>query len=150
MGEDDQASALLAGGIARQPDAALLHYALGLTQVRLRQADKARASLAEAFRLAPEDRQIAYAQVLNLWPGEQGAALQLLEKLTRRHPYDAPLREAATRFNWKAGQRTAAFRHAGCLQRLQPEAETVQRLLGKQTPTVGDVQHACGPVPSGS
>ncbi|BAN45851.1 hypothetical protein PCA10_01190 [Metapseudomonas resinovorans NBRC 106553] len=150
LGQDDQASALLAEGIARQPDTAVLHYALGLTQVRLRQADKARASLAEAFRLAPDDRQIAYARVLNLWSGDPGAALQILEKLTRQHPYDAPLREAATRFNWKAGQHAAALRHAGCLQRLQPQAETVQRLLGEQAPAAGDVQHACGPEPSGS
>lgn len=149
QGQDNEAAKVLSEGLAQQPAMALLHYALGLTQVRLRQADRARASLARAHQLDPDDSRIAYAQALSLWTHEPASALRLLDTLTRRHPYDASLRDAAVLFNGKAGQRDAALLHAKCLQALQPDSVTARRVLVGHQEGGGDVRQACGlPTPS--
>jgi predicted CXXCH cytochrome family protein len=131
MGDDQQAAILLREGAARQPEAALLHYALGLTQVRLGQSEAARASLERAYRLSPEDGRIAYAHVLGLWPQRREQALEELERAVIRHPYDLQLRNAAAIFNWQAGRRVVAQGHARCLLALQPDSASARQLLGE-------------------
>lgn len=138
LGQDSQAAELLSQGTARQPQAALLHYALGLTQVRQQQPKAARASLERAFQLSPDDARIAYAHALSLWPRHPEQALDKLQHAVQQHPYEIPLINAAAALNWQAGHHASAQHHARCLQILDPDSETATRILraSDQTPVM--------------
>ena len=65
-GEEDKAEAMLRRGLATLPDAAALHYALGLLQVRNKDYQAALGSLTTAAQLAPDDARYGYAYGLIL------------------------------------------------------------------------------------
>ncbi|MNZ67558.1 Beta-barrel assembly-enhancing protease [compost metagenome] len=145
LGEEEQSTQLLRQGIERQPQTALLHYALGLNLVRQKQPEAARASLLTAYQLAPRDARIASAHALGLWPSQADAALAVLEQAVKLHPYHAQLRNAAASFTWQSGNRGAALRHAHCLKALQPDSKIATQLLGEHSGTEGqlDVMQKC-------
>lgn len=128
IGQDSKAAELLRQGTARQPQAALLYYALGLTQVRQQLPKAARASLERAFQLSPDDARIAYAHALSLWPRHPERAVDKLQQAVQQHPYEILLRNAAAALNWQAGHHAAARHHARCLQVLDPDSGTAMHI----------------------
>lgn len=81
VGREAQSEALLREGLALRPQAALLHYSLGLGLVRQQRKGEAFEHLQQAQQLAPDDPRFAYALALALHPRSPGQALALVEKV---------------------------------------------------------------------
>jgi len=91
---DPDAEPVLRAGLARQPDAAVLHHSLGLLQVRAKDMKAALASLKQAARLAPEDANYSYVYVVALHSaGQTREAQAVLAQALRRMPGDRGLLE---------------------------------------------------------
>jgi Flp pilus assembly protein TadD len=74
---------------ARNPGAAAVHHALGLSLIRQGRTADALAALKEAGRLAPEDPRFAFVYSVALHDtGEPVAAISSLKDALGRHPYD--------------------------------------------------------------
>ena len=79
-GVDGEAEAVLRAGIARVPDAAALHHALGLVLIRQKRVPDALKELTEASRLAPDDARLAYVRAVALNDaGQPREAMAVLE-----------------------------------------------------------------------
>jgi predicted CXXCH cytochrome family protein len=96
---DTEAERVLREGLARVPDSAVLHHALGLALVRLERRDEALASLQRATKLAPDDARFAYVYAVALnSAGRREQALAEVERGLARHRDDRDLVEAAQAF----------------------------------------------------
>lgn len=86
-GEIDAALASLERAVKVNPQAAQLHYQLGLTYLAKGDAEKATASLTQAAKVAPgiPVATLALAE-LNLRRGEAALAITALKQLTEQHP----------------------------------------------------------------
>ena len=135
-GAEGEAEALLREGIARAPDAAALHHALGLALVRQKKTPEALKELTEAARLAPDDARFAYVRAVALHDaGQPREALKVLEAALARHPYDRDLLAALASYSAQAGALDVARGHARTLVELDPDnpeyAELAAQLAGK-------------------
>ena len=121
-GAETPADAVLREGLARNPRAAVLHHALGLSLTRQkRMADSLRA-LREAAQIAPEDARFAYVYAVALHSaGQSRDALKVLESALRRHPHDRDLLSGLAHFSAQAGYRDAALGYVKQLRELDPE-----------------------------
>jgi Tfp pilus assembly protein PilF len=95
---DPEAEAVLRAGLARQPNAAALHYALGLWLVRHQQRDAALTELGRAAALAPGEARFALAHAVGLEDaGRTREALAAAERGLSHRPGDPALTELASR-----------------------------------------------------
>jgi len=121
-GAEADAEALLREGIARNPEAATLHHALGLSLVRQRRIPASVTALREAARLAPDDARFAYVYAVALHDaGRRRDALATLSAALERHPYDRDLLSALAQFE-SGENRAAALDYARRLVKLDPES----------------------------
>src|SRR5690606_35977281 len=81
-GDDATAERTLRDGLARLPDDAALHYALGLALTRAGRRADASAELASAAELAPDEPLYAYAHALAVVAADESAGLAALEAVT--------------------------------------------------------------------
>ena len=94
MQRDPEAEQTLRAGLKRQPDAAALHFSLGLLQVRSKQMSAALASLRQAAALEPENAHYSYVYVVALHSaGQTREARAVLGKALKRMPGDRGLLE---------------------------------------------------------
>jgi Flp pilus assembly protein TadD len=136
-GADADAEAVLRQGIARNPEAAPLRFALGLTFVRQKRMAEGLKALREAARLAPNDARFAYVYAVALNDAKQNVeALRVLAAAKKRHPYDRDLLTGLAYFTAQAGNRPAALGYARALHDLDPENPEYERLIGKLTGVV--------------
>jgi tetratricopeptide (TPR) repeat protein len=99
FGRDPDGERILRQGLAVAPDSAVLHYALGLALVRMKQNDSALGELQRANALDPENTRFAYAYGVALHSaGQRDAAKATLAKVLARHPDDATVRAALASF----------------------------------------------------
>jgi len=113
---------VLREGLARNPRAAVLHHALGLSLTRQKRAADSLGALREAVEIAPDDARFAYVYAVALHSaGRSRDALKVLESALQRHPYDRDLLSGLAHFNAQAGNRDAALSHAKQLRALDPE-----------------------------
>jgi tetratricopeptide (TPR) repeat protein len=96
---DPDGERLLRQGLVVAPKSAVLHYALGLALVRLKQTDSALGELQRANELEPENTHFAYAYGVALHSaGKADAARATLAKVLALHPDDATVRAALASF----------------------------------------------------
>jgi tetratricopeptide (TPR) repeat protein len=94
-GDEVGAADLLRTALARDPNAAAVHHALGLSLVREGRRDEAVAALGRAHDLAPGDSRFAFVYAVALHDtGQRAAAIELLTRASRQHPFDPNLRQA--------------------------------------------------------
>jgi tetratricopeptide (TPR) repeat protein len=87
LGQEDKVQETLARGLARLPKEAALHYAKGLSHIRLKQTAAGMKALKRASELAPGDRIFAYAYALGLYSqGDKQAAFAFLKQRQDLHP----------------------------------------------------------------
>ena len=122
-GVDGEAEAVLRAGIAKVPDAAALHHALGLTLVRQKRTVDALKALADAAGLDPGNARFSYAFAVALYDaGKPKQALQVLDAALIRRPYDRDVLSALAHYRARAGDREAAQRYVNQLRGLDPES----------------------------
>ncbi len=91
---DDEGEGLLRAGITRLPDAASLHHALGLLEVRRQRMPQALESLRRALELAPENARYGYVYAVALLEtGRTDEAGAVIADALRHSPNDRALRE---------------------------------------------------------
>jgi tetratricopeptide (TPR) repeat protein len=111
-----EAEGVLRDGLARAPDAAALHHALGLSLVRQSRSQEGLVELARAAELAPEDARLGFVHAVALHDlGQEIEARAALERLLARHPGDRDARFALATYLGEAGDTAAAQR---CLSEL--------------------------------
>jgi Flp pilus assembly protein TadD len=128
-GDEDKAEAVLRGGLKKNPRAAVLQHALGLSLARQKRTAASLDALREATRLAPEDSRFAYVYAVALNDsGHALAARKVLEAALREHPYDRDLLVALTYYSAAAGNRDAALGYVHRLRELEPEDRNLAQL----------------------
>jgi len=89
QGRDDEGERVLREALARTPEAASLHHALGLLLARRHDLPGAVAELTRAAALAPDDTTAQYMlAVATHDAGRPAAAIDLLDRTWRAHPGD--------------------------------------------------------------
>jgi Flp pilus assembly protein TadD len=97
----------------------MLHHALGLALVRLKQTDAALAELERATILDPTNGRFSYVYAVALHStGQVEAAIGRLEKSLATHPNDRDILTALVSFLQARGDSTAAKKYADRLQAL--------------------------------
>ena len=118
---DGDGAALLHRGIERLPDAADLHYSLGMLLMRQNQTQSAIDELAKAARLAPESAYLTYVYAVALSEDRQTAtALAALRAAVKLHPMDQNLLGATALIARNAGRFDEALAAAKRLEELFP------------------------------
>lgn len=128
-GREAQAEALLREGLALRPQAALLHYSLGLGLVRQQRKGEALGHLQQAQQLAPDDPRFAFALALALHPGAPAQALAVVEKVLQARPHEADLLWLAGVYSLKQGKPAAAVAYAERLLAVSPGSPRATALL---------------------
>ncbi|HEX9178789.1 MAG TPA: tetratricopeptide repeat protein, partial [Burkholderiales bacterium] len=131
-GDEDAAEQTLRAAIARMPDSAPAHHALGLALIRQRQTAEAVAELARAAKLAPDDPRFAYVYAVALHDtGKPAEAIRTLQAALARHPYDREILFALASYQAEGGDKAAARNHARLLLELEPENPDITRFAGQ-------------------
>jgi predicted CXXCH cytochrome family protein len=131
-GAESESEAVLRAGLARNPRAAALQHALGLSLTRQKRTPEAIKALAEAVRLDPTQPRYAYVYaVAQNDSGQRKEALQTLEAARKRSPYDRDVLSALALYTSAAGDRETALRYAKQLQELDPENGEYARLAAQ-------------------
>lgn len=131
-GDEAAAQAALRRGLARQPDSAALHHALGLSLVRQKSYAQATGELALAVRLDPANARYGYVYAVALYDQNQpGKARQVLAAALARAPYDRDLLSTSALYAMRAGDKDAAHRHAKLLRELEPDDPRYARLAAE-------------------
>jgi predicted CXXCH cytochrome family protein len=126
---DELAVQTLQDAIARAPDNAAAHHALGLALVRRKAYAEALDQLAQAARLAPDDPRFAYVHGVALKSlGKPEESRAVLRKALERHPWDAALLNALLSDALASGDVGAAAPLAGRLASLRPDDRNLERL----------------------
>ncbi|MFO1303234.1 MAG: multiheme c-type cytochrome [Burkholderiales bacterium] len=121
-GADGEATKALREGLARNPNAAVLHHALGLALVREKKMTEALPELALAAKLAPDDARFAYVYAVALDGAKQNAkSREVLAAAYKRHPHDREILEALASYSARDGKPDAALAYAKALRDLEPE-----------------------------
>lgn len=120
LGRDEDGAAALEQGLERLPNAASLHFALGLLRVRWGQLPAAVESLAQAARLAPEQARYAYVHALALERvGQPADAISTLRAAHQRHPDDRDILAAIVSIARSSGDWETVVEYAGRLKSSQ-------------------------------
>lgn len=136
-GRETQAEALLREGLTARPQAALLHYSLGLSLVRQQRSTEASEHLRQARQLAPGDSRFAFALALALHPRSAEQALAVVLEALREHPYHANLLWLAGVYSLELGQPTAAAGYAERLLQADPDSPNAKALLQRARKRTG-------------
>jgi tetratricopeptide (TPR) repeat protein len=127
---EEEAQSLLEEGLARAPQSAPLHHALGLLHARRQRPELALRELAAASELAPEDRRFAYVEAVALHSfGRTEAAIQALERAAGHWPADRDVLVALATIQRDAGRMEAARRAAQALADAYPDDPGARALL---------------------
>ena len=120
----DEAAAdkTLRDAIARLPEVADLHYALGLSLIRQQQAGAAVTELHQAATLNPDSARYIYVYAVALNSiGKPAEALLVLQGAHNRFPNNTDILGALVAFNRDQGKTEAANRYAKKLQTLSAQ-----------------------------
>lgn len=127
---DDVGEKVLRTGLAADPGAAAIHYALGLLLVRRDRMEEALPFLERAAELQPEVARYGYTHGVALHSaGKTGEAIRVLEQVHRRHGDDVDVIVALISFNQEVGKIPAAIVYTEKLIRIRPEELGAHQLL---------------------
>lgn len=128
-GREALAETMLREGLALRPQAALLHYSLGLGLVRQQRKGEALEHLQQAQELAPDDPRFAFALALALHPRAPERALAVVEKALHERPHEADLLWLAGVYSLEQGRPAAAVAYAERLLAVSPGSPKATALL---------------------
>ncbi len=126
---DGEAEPILRAMIARQPDAALPHHALGLWLVRAGRGAEATQELKRAAELAPNDPRLAYVYAVALAETDREQAIRELQRSLARNPNHRDTLRALAAFSREMGASADALRYAERLAQLEPDDPGVQAFV---------------------
>ncbi len=130
--EEDKAEAILRQAVARNPDAALAHYALGLSLVRQRKLGPAIDELRRAAELSPDSARYGYVLAVALeQAGQRTEATRTLDEVLKRHPYDPDALSVAAGWALQRGDRQAALDYLTTLRTLRPDDRAIQQEIDR-------------------
>lgn len=110
------AEAVLRNGLARNPEAAALHHALGLSLFRQGRREEGLAELGRAAALGPEDPRLGFVHGVALHDlGRPAEARRVLEAVLARHGWDREVLLTLASYRAQAGDQAGA---GALLQRL--------------------------------
>jgi tetratricopeptide (TPR) repeat protein len=133
-GRDDLGEGVLREALARSPESAELHHALGLLLVRRGRTPAAAEALGRAAALAGDGR-FAYAHGLALVElGRAGEGLEVLARALDARPGDRRLLTALATLHRDRGEREAARRYARRLVEAAPGDPRAAALLAELEP----------------
>ncbi len=119
QGREEVGERILRQALARQPEVAEVHHALGLLLVRQKRMPEALTELATAARLGREVPRFAYVHAIALnSTGQHAKALALLGEAQRRFPGERNILVALVQLSRQAGNGEAAARWAEKLRDL--------------------------------
>src|SRR5262245_29333739 len=129
LNQDVQGEQLLRQGIARVPEAAALHHALGLLLVRRGRTAEALVAHGRAAELAPTSARYAYVYGVALHStGASDRALAVLQAAHEHHPGDPDILVALVTISRDRGNRAAAQGYARKLLQAAPELPEARQL----------------------
>jgi tetratricopeptide (TPR) repeat protein len=129
LGRDGEAEPILRNMIARYPEAAAPHHALGLWLVRAGRRAEAVEELKRAAELAPDDPRMAYVYAVALAQSDRAKAIGELQRSLARHPYHRATLSALAAFSRDAGATADALRYAETLATLEPDDPSIQAFV---------------------
>jgi tetratricopeptide (TPR) repeat protein len=130
LNRDQEGEQLLRDAIARSPDMAAVHYALGLNLVRKGNHEAAMKFLEEAARLEPANARYAYVYGVGLHStGKRQEAIDYMEGALKENPFDRDLLYSLSTFNQELGNREKALTHAERLVEYYPADQNYRQLL---------------------
>lgn len=130
--QDDKGMPFLDEALAKEPDNATAHHALGLMLVRQGRAEEALTHFERASRLEPGDVRYRYVYGVALHSlGRTDRALGVLEGAETRHPGDPQVLQALATMHRDAGHYATAMRYAERLVALNPEDRAARNLMAE-------------------
>ncbi len=121
-GDEAGAEREIRAAIQCSPENAAAYHALGLWQVRARQAKEAIVSLKKASELSPGDTRFSYVYAVALaGGGERDAAIRTLESTLKQRPNDRSALQALASYLHDAGQSERAAETRRQLEKLLSE-----------------------------
>lgn len=110
---DEDAEAILRGGLDAAADRAAVEFALGLTLVRLKRYDEAMTHLKHAHSMRPETIRFGYVYAVAQFDGgKPEAALRTLDHMHKRYPANRDVLELLVGYNRRMGREKAAKKYA--------------------------------------
>jgi Flp pilus assembly protein TadD len=129
-GRDGESVKILQDSIVTAPRDAGLHYALGLTLVRLKRNDEALVELNKASELDPERARYAYVYAVALQSGGRSQdAMTVLKTNLARHPNDRDTLSALIGFSRDSGDAKSALEYAQGLAQISPADQGLAALI---------------------
>jgi predicted CXXCH cytochrome family protein len=121
LGRDGDGENVLRSAIARVPNDAGLHYALGLTLIRMKQLDEALPELGHAAGLEPGQARYGYVYAVALHSaGHAKEAMKVLQDGLVKHPDNRDILLALVTFCREAGDIVSALDYAEHLVKITP------------------------------
>jgi predicted CXXCH cytochrome family protein len=125
---EPSAEGILRAGLARNPEAAPLHHALGLSLVRQQRRAEGLAALARAAKLAPEDARLGFVYAVALHDlGQPAEARRVLEGVLARHPWDRESLLTLVSYRAQAGDQAGAGELIQRLTAVNPNDPALRR-----------------------
>jgi predicted CXXCH cytochrome family protein len=130
LGRENEGEAVLRTVVAASPQDAGLHYALGLTLVRLKHSDDALEELRRAADIEPDRARYAYVYAVALHSaGRVRDSIELLKQNAAQHPRDRETLSALINFHREVGDAESALLYAEQLSLITPEDEALTLLV---------------------
>jgi tetratricopeptide (TPR) repeat protein len=130
QGDEAKAETTLRQALAKQPDAAALQHALGLSLVRQKRMREAIEWLGKAARDAREGARLSYVYAVALHEtGQRKQAITVLRQALTHHPYDRQLLMGLVSYELAGREWTSAMKHAELLAELEPESQHIANLV---------------------
>ena len=130
--DEEKAQAILRQGLERNPDAALLHHALGLSLIRQQQREAALAELRRASELEPQNARYGYVYAASLdQAGRRPEAVKVLDAVLASHPYDADTLTAQAVWAMQRGESQTALGYLMTLRAVRPDDRAIQQEINR-------------------
>ena len=130
LGREAEGESVLRAALIVTPQDAGLHYALGLTLVRLKQTDEALGELRKATELDAGQARYAYVYAVALHStGHASDSIAALKENLARHPADRDTLSALISFNRDSGDITSALEFAERLLEFTPNEPGLANLI---------------------
>ena len=130
LGREANGEKVLRQGLARLPQDADLHHALGLLLTRKKESAAALKEFVEAAWLAPANSRYAFVHAIAVHSaGRRDEALAILRRANKKHPGDIDILSALVSIGLEAGDRKNTLRYARQLAELLPENAGLKKLI---------------------
>jgi tetratricopeptide (TPR) repeat protein len=129
-GRDAEGERVLRDALEQDPRSGVAHHALGLLLVRQKRMAEAMTELEAAARLLPESARYGYVYAVGLsGTGRPKQAIEVLERVLARHPYDRDTLSALVAYAREQSRPRQALAYARRLADVEPTNAEVRRLV---------------------